>query len=79
MDVHLNPEIERIVIGKLQSGHYRSVNEVIDEAVRLLEQRDEIRSKIDHGLESLKEGRGIAEEDAFKELRSRHERYKHKK
>ena len=76
MDVHLSPEIEEIVRGKLQTGRYSSASDVVNEALRLLEQRDEIRSKIDQGLRSLREGRGLAEDKAFDELRSRHEAYK---
>ena len=76
MDVHLNPEIEKIVRGKLQTGNYTSASEIVYEALRLLEQRDEIRSKINQGLQSLQAGRGLSEHEAFNELRSRHERYK---
>ena len=76
MDVHLKPETEKIVVSKLQTGHYGSPTDVIDEAVRLLEQRDEIRAKIEQGVRSLREARGLTEDEAFAELRSRHNRYK---
>ena len=76
MDVRLNPEVESIVRGKLQTGQYGSANDVIDAALRLLEQRDEVRGKIAHGLQSLRDGKGIDERAAFDELRLRHEKYK---
>jgi antitoxin ParD1/3/4 len=79
MDVHLSPEVEKIVRGKLQTGHYDSASDVIDEALRLLDQRDIIRRKIDEGFQSLQDGRGIEADAAFEELRSRHEQYKRDK
>ena len=76
MDVHLSPDVERIVTDKLQTGRYKSANDVVDEALRLLERRDEISQKIDQGLKSLEKGQGLSEDDAFAELKSRHEKYK---
>lgn len=77
MEVRLDPEVETIVLEKLQTGEYASASDVVDAAIRLLEQRDEIRGKIAQGLQSLQDGNGIDENSAFDELRSRHDRYKH--
>jgi antitoxin ParD1/3/4 len=79
MDVHLSPDVERIVTDKLRTGRYKSASDVVDEAIRLLEERDEISKRIDQGLKSLEKGQGLAEEEAFAELQSRHEEYKHTK
>ena len=76
MDVQLNPDVEIIVREKIQTGLYRSASDVVDAAVRLLEQRDEVRLKIAQGLQSLNEGKGIDGDSAFDELRSRHDKYK---
>src|SRR5438067_6850642 len=59
MDVHLSPDVERIVRCKLQTGRYGSASDVVSEALRLLEQRDDIRNKIDQGLRSVRKGRGL--------------------
>jgi len=44
MDVHLTPELEQLVQAKVQSGRYNSASEVVREALRIMEQRDEVRS-----------------------------------
>lgn len=44
MNVHLTPELEQLVQAKVQSGRYNSASEVVREALRLMEQRDELRS-----------------------------------
>ena len=79
MDVHLTPELEKIILSKLQSGRYNSPSEVVSEALRLMEQRDEVRQKIAEGLDSLRHGKGIDGQQAFRHLRARHERYNRKK
>ena len=76
MDVRLNPAVECIVRGKLQTGLYSSASDVVEAAVRLLEHRDEVRLRIAQGLQSLREGKGIDDDSAFAELRSRHDKYK---
>jgi antitoxin ParD1/3/4 len=66
MNVHLTPELEQLVQKKVQSGRYNSASEVVREALRLMEQRDEVRtvqlqqlrSRIDKGLAEA--GRGEA-------------------
>ena len=60
MNISLNPHFEELVKGKLQSGLYNSVSEVMREALRLLEERDqlrdlrleELRSEIQKGINS---------------------------
>ena len=44
MNVHLTPELEQLVQTKVQSGCYNSASEVVREALRIMEQRDEVRS-----------------------------------
>jgi antitoxin ParD1/3/4 len=76
MNVQLSPELERLVQIKVQSGRYNSASEVVGEALRLmlerdqmmLLQRDEIRSKINEGLHSLREGQGVDGEAVFERI-----------
>lgn len=44
MNVQLTPELEQLVQMKVQSGRYNSASEVVREALRIMEQRDEVRS-----------------------------------
>jgi antitoxin ParD1/3/4 len=71
MNVSLTPELERLVQLKVQTGRYTSASEVIREALRLMEARDqvqalrkdEIRRKTAAGIASLRAGKGTDGED----------------
>jgi antitoxin ParD1/3/4 len=76
MNVSLTPELEQLVHLKVQSGRYTSASEVIREALRLLEERDqvqalhkdEIRKRIAEGMASLRAGKGTDGETFFDSL-----------
>jgi len=67
MNVSLTPELENLVQEKLGSGRYASANDLIREALQLLEDRDQteeahkswVRDAIDAGLASLARGEGV--------------------
>jgi antitoxin ParD1/3/4 len=42
MNVGLSPQLEAMVKDKLASGRYTSASEVVREALRLMEQRDQL-------------------------------------
>jgi antitoxin ParD1/3/4 len=73
MNVHLTPELEQMVQKKVKTGRYNSASEVMREALRLMDDRDqlkamqkeELRKKIAAGLKSLDEGRGVDGEAVF--------------
>ena len=73
MNVSLTPELEKLVHVKVESGRYTSASEVIREALRLMEQRDQlqelhkddIRAKIAAGAASLSAGNSVDGEDVF--------------
>jgi len=44
MNVSLTPELEELVGAKVSSGRYNSASEVVREALRLLEERDQARA-----------------------------------
>ena len=77
MNVSLTPELEEMVAEKVESGRYTSASEVIREALRLLEEHDqlkqkrlaEVRRKIDRGLKQLDDGLGISATEARVRLR----------
>jgi antitoxin ParD1/3/4 len=76
MNIHLMPELERLVQSKVQTGRYNSASEVVREALRLMEERDqivalrkeEIRKKISQGLKSLRLGKGVDGEAVFERI-----------
>jgi len=78
MTITLKSEQEKFIQEKLKTGKYKTVDAVIIEAFRLLEQRDkhyekwleETRKKVAVGLEQLNRGEGIEGEiviNRFKE------------
>lgn len=76
MNVSLTPELEQLVHLKVQTGRYTSASEVIREALRLMEERDqmqtlqkdEIRRKIAAGMASLKAGQSVDGEAFFADM-----------
>ena len=64
MNVSLTPTLEELVHKKVATGRYNSASEVIREALRLLEERDEmrqmrlgtLRKEIGAGLDQLERG-----------------------
>ncbi len=67
MNVSLTPELEKFVVGKVDSGRYTSASEVVREALRLLEESDRSRGvqiaafnkELGHRLASLDRGEHI--------------------
>jgi len=76
MNVHLTPELEQLVQAKVQSGRYNSASEVVREALRLMEQKDELRaiqlkalrSRIDKGLGEAARGEASDGDTFMQEL-----------
>lgn len=79
MNVSLTPELERLVESKVQSGRYQSAGEVIREGLRLLDDQDrlreirleEVRRKVQAGLDELDRGEGIDGGTVLAELKQR--------
>jgi len=76
VNVSLTPELEKLVQAKVESGRYNSASEVVREALRLLEQHDELRaihlkelrSRMDQGIAELNVGEGTDGEAFMKEM-----------
>ncbi len=76
MNIHLTPELEQLVQAKVQSGRYNSASEVVREALRLMEQKDELRAiqlqelrgRIDRGLAEANGGEGMDGEKFMQSL-----------
>lgn len=76
MEVQLTPELERLIRSKIDTGQYHSASDVVQEALRLMGEQDEVfaaksqdlRDKIASGCASLRRGEGIDGEDFFASL-----------
>jgi len=73
MNVSLTEPMEKFVRQKVAIGEYETASEVVREALRLLRQRDEVwkaevRSKITHGMDSVRAGRTIPADDVLAEM-----------
>ena len=76
MNVTLSPEHEKLVREKLQSGEFDSADALVGHALQFLvareeadqRHRQEIREKIDRGIEQLERGEGVDGEQVFAEL-----------
>ncbi len=80
MNVSLTPELEKFVQDKVESGRYTSASEVVREALRLLEKREErlrereqalkaFQAELDRRIAELDRGEGIPAEEVFAEIR----------
>ena len=79
MNVSLTPELEKYIQAKVESGRYTSASEVVREALRLLEQKEQERKQslkefqveLDRRIASLDRGEGIDGEKFFEDLKKR--------
>ena len=79
MNVSLTPELEKLVSSKVSSGRYQSASEVIREGLRLLDDQDrlrelhleEVRRKIQTGLDQLDRGEGIPGEEVYARMKQK--------
>lgn len=79
MTIRLTPEDEKLIESRLQSGVFRSVEEVIHDALAsqaaetdwLVQNRDSINVKIERGIGQLDRGEGVSGEEARARLQQR--------
>ena len=79
MDIILKPEQEQLIKAKVESGKYTTVDEVITEALQLLDERDkhyqkwveDTRQKVAVGLAQLDRGEGIEVQTVINKLKER--------
>jgi len=81
MNVALTAALEDFVRRKVESGEFRSPDEVVFEGLRLLQQQDEqwkaeVRAKIDEGWDQAKAGKLRGPEATREELAVRKEAWK---
>jgi antitoxin ParD1/3/4 len=74
-----DPELERRIVEKVESGLYTSASEVVRESLRLLfaaeelkeQRRERLRADIRLGLEQLDRGQGIPGEQVLADVTDR--------
>lgn len=75
MSVTLTPQLEAKIRERVESGRYRDASEVVQEALRLLEEREQLehlRSLLGVGLEQLSRGEFVAyTPDSMKDVNRR--------
>ncbi len=79
MDVSLTPELARFVEERVAAGEFQTADDVVQEALRLLQEQlgaperlEALRAVIDEGIASLERGEGIPGDRAFEFLFARH-------
>jgi len=81
MTIHLNPELEALIQKDVQRGPYQSADEFVAHAVQLLHEQEQwladnragIAAKIEHGFAQAERGELVDGDEAFQQLRHRHE------
>ena len=75
MNISLTPELEKFINDELESGDYKSANEVVREGLRLLrwrrEKLDALRREIQLGIDAIEHGRFreyTSAEDLFEDI-----------
>ena len=76
MNIILNSKLENLIQKQIISGRYTSIDNVLEEALTLLEKRneyeqwiEEIGQKIDIAAQQIDQGKGIDGETAINQLR----------
>ena len=84
MTIHLKPELEALIQEDVERGPYRSADEFVAQAVQMLheheqwlaENRADIAAKIEHGFGQAERGETVDGDEAFGQLRQRHEQHR---
>jgi antitoxin ParD1/3/4 len=76
MTISLTPELERLLQARMKTGRYGSENDVLREALELLDhhdevlasRQDEIRDQIEEGWQSAKRGELVSGKEVFERI-----------
>jgi len=74
MNINLTPQLEELVRQKVSSGRYNSASEVVREALRLMDEQDQLRAiKLESLRKDIREGleSGPAGELNIEEIKQR--------
>lgn len=87
MNVSLTPALEKFVNAKVDSGRYNSASEVVREALRLLEEQENVRAaqlvafnqELGRRLETLDRGEHVAPAEARAAIAKKSEEHRKKR
>jgi antitoxin ParD1/3/4 len=66
MNVNLSPQLEAMVKAKVASGRYTSASEVVREALRLMEQQDQLKElQLEQLRRDIQDGLASGESEAW--------------
>lgn len=68
MAIELSPELQCVVQRLLATQRYESEFQVVSEALRLLEQREQLRNEIAESIAELDRGQRISADEVFEEM-----------
>lgn len=78
MNITIKQELEKFIQQQIKSGKYESADRVIEEALNLLEKREqydlwveEVREKIDIAATQLDRGEGVEVESVIEQMRQK--------
>lgn len=75
MNISLKPEHEEFIQAQIKAGNYNSVDEVVNEALSLLAERErrlvELRQKVSRGTEQIAMGQVTDGETVFAQLQAK--------
>ena len=84
MTIHLRPELEALIKEDVERGLYQSADEYVAQAVQLLHEQEQwladnradIAAKIEIGVAQAERGELVDGEEAFRQLRQRHDQHR---
>ena len=84
MTIHLKPELEALIREDVERGPYQSADEYVAQAVQMLHAREQwlvdnradIAAKIEQGYAQAECGELVDGEEAFRQLRQRHDEHR---
>jgi antitoxin ParD1/3/4 len=68
MNLEITPEIKEKIDNLIRAGDYETESEVIDDALNLLQKRNQLRSDIQEGILQLDRGEFFEEDQIFDAL-----------
>lgn len=78
MQIAIKPEQEKFILDKLKQGKYKSVDDLLEVAFKLLEKHEEkekklieLRQKVADGIQQIQEGKVVDGEWVFQQLQDK--------
>jgi putative addiction module CopG family antidote len=70
MNVQLTPDVSQFVEGLVAAGQYQTVDEAIDDGVKLLMARNRVKQEIQEALDDVDAGRLMSHDEFFTDLKA---------